>query len=242
MTDFILIHGGYGGAWCWDLLIPELERLGHRGLAMDLPIDQPDIWVDDYARAVAAAVAGIAAPDAFLVGHSFAGCILPRVAALRPAARLIFLSAALAWTSDEEHVAMEAATDTASYYRWLQLDDRNRAFFSEANAIAAFFHDLPPDLARWAAGKLRPQWVPAMASVAPTAPYADRVAGIIDCDDDRILFPVAHRALARRLFGIDPIMLPGGHSPFLSHPARLAQALDWIARADRAHPPGKSSP
>ena len=34
---FILIHGGFHGAWCWDRVVPELERLGHQALALDLP-------------------------------------------------------------------------------------------------------------------------------------------------------------------------------------------------------------
>jgi hypothetical protein len=30
---------------------------------------------------------------------------------------------------------------------------------------------------------------------------------------------------ARRLLGVEPIELPGGHSPFLTQPLRLAQLL-----------------
>ncbi len=33
----VLIHGSYFGSWCWRLLTPELERLGHRVTAVDLP-------------------------------------------------------------------------------------------------------------------------------------------------------------------------------------------------------------
>src|SRR5262245_38816966 len=34
---FILVHGGFHGAWCWDRVVPELEKLGHEALALDLP-------------------------------------------------------------------------------------------------------------------------------------------------------------------------------------------------------------
>jgi alpha-beta hydrolase superfamily lysophospholipase len=34
---FVLIHGGFHGAWCWERTIPELERLGHEAIAIDLP-------------------------------------------------------------------------------------------------------------------------------------------------------------------------------------------------------------
>ncbi len=34
---FVLVHGGFHAAWCWSRTIPELERLGHRAVAVDLP-------------------------------------------------------------------------------------------------------------------------------------------------------------------------------------------------------------
>jgi len=41
--EIALVHGSYHGAWCWDLLRPELEQLGHRVIAMDLPISDPSM-------------------------------------------------------------------------------------------------------------------------------------------------------------------------------------------------------
>ncbi len=49
--DFVLVHGSYHGAWCWDLLTPELERLGHRVISMDLPISDPGLGAAEYAEA-----------------------------------------------------------------------------------------------------------------------------------------------------------------------------------------------
>ncbi len=156
--------------------------------------------------------------------------IVPRLARERPLARMVLLCAGFAHANDAELAEMQAATDTASYYRWLEMDERGRARLSRENAIAAFYHDVRPDLADWAVGKLRPHWAEAMAKVGTVEPYADRIAGIVDCEDDRILFRDAHRDLARRRYGIDPIMLPGSHSPFLSDPALLARTFDSIVR------------
>src|SRR5262245_614415 len=41
MSMFVLVHGAYHGGWCWSRLVPELERLGHRAIAPDLPCDDP---------------------------------------------------------------------------------------------------------------------------------------------------------------------------------------------------------
>src|SRR3974377_1686184 len=41
MTTFGLVHGAFHGSWCWERLTPELERLGHRVLTVDLPSEEP---------------------------------------------------------------------------------------------------------------------------------------------------------------------------------------------------------
>jgi len=35
MANFVLIHGGAHGAWCWKPLMKELAKAGHRGFAFD---------------------------------------------------------------------------------------------------------------------------------------------------------------------------------------------------------------
>ena len=34
---FVLVHGGFHGAWCWSRTIPELQALGHEAIAIDIP-------------------------------------------------------------------------------------------------------------------------------------------------------------------------------------------------------------
>lgn len=234
MAEFILVHGGLHGAWCWELLEAELARLGHRSFAVDLPIDRTDMFVEDYAEVVLSSVAGRATGGAYLVGHSMGGLIVPRVAFARPRARIIFLCAGFAHTSEAERRENLATIDRDVFFSGLKTDAFGRVTMSRDDAISAFYHDLPPELADWAAGKLRPQWAEGYSNVAPIAHYADRVAGIIDCADDRIVLSEPHRKIAEARFGIAPTLLPGGHSPFLSRPAELAMAIDKIVEADRA--------
>lgn len=79
--DIALVHGAYHGAWCWDLLRPELERLGHRVITRDLPISDPALGAADYAQAIDDALDPHREP--MLVGHSMAGVVIPIVAARR---------------------------------------------------------------------------------------------------------------------------------------------------------------
>lgn len=92
--DVALVHGGWHGAWCWELLIPLLERGGHRVVTMDLPRDDGSADLDTYADVVCAALRGCD-DDVVLVAHSLGGNTIPLVAARRPVSHLVYLCAVL---------------------------------------------------------------------------------------------------------------------------------------------------
>ena len=77
MATFGLVHGAWHGAWCWDLLVPELELRGHAAIAMDLPCEDREATFFDYADTVTAALGD--SSDVVLVGHSLAGMTIPLV-------------------------------------------------------------------------------------------------------------------------------------------------------------------
>ena len=37
MARFVLVHGAFGGAWCWEPVVAALEAAGHTVEALDLP-------------------------------------------------------------------------------------------------------------------------------------------------------------------------------------------------------------
>ena len=37
MSTYILIHGSWHGAWCWDKVVPLLKAKGHTVFTPDLP-------------------------------------------------------------------------------------------------------------------------------------------------------------------------------------------------------------
>ena len=59
MATFVLVHGAFGSPAELAPVIPELEARGHRAVAVDLPCTDPTATLDDYARTVAEAMAGI---------------------------------------------------------------------------------------------------------------------------------------------------------------------------------------
>ncbi|HYT12045.1 MAG TPA: alpha/beta fold hydrolase, partial [Candidatus Nitrosopolaris sp.] len=73
---FVLVHGAYHGAWCWDELRTELERGGHSSTAVELPIEDPDAGAERYVDEVLQAVPR-QADAVVMVGHSLAGLTIP---------------------------------------------------------------------------------------------------------------------------------------------------------------------
>lgn len=102
MATFILIHGGWHGAWCWHKVAPLLKKKGHTVIAPDLPghgIDRTppgDVTLQHYVGRVCEILDASPEP-VVLVGHSLGGFVITQVAELRPkkVKHLVYLSAVL---------------------------------------------------------------------------------------------------------------------------------------------------
>lgn len=230
MTTFVLVHGAFHGAWCWDRLVPELERRGHDSLAMDLPVDDASATFTTYADAVLRAMEAARAPgDAVLVGHSLGGMVLPLVASARPVARMVFLCAVIPNLQGQPWE--DAPPMGLDDYGTVRDDDGTLWFDSAAAATAIFYPDCTPEDAAWACARLRPLrngslWDrPYPLTGWPAVP-----ASAISAVDDQAIFASYQKACCEARLGITPVEIGGAHSPFLSRPPELAGLLDALAR------------
>ena len=91
MARIVLVHGAFGGAWCWEPVISPLEGAGHTVEAFDLPgggsDDTPvaDVTLESCAARVGD-VLGRRPEAAVLVGHSMGGIVITQAAATGPTA------------------------------------------------------------------------------------------------------------------------------------------------------------
>jgi pimeloyl-ACP methyl ester carboxylesterase len=225
---FVLVHGAWHGAWCWDLLVDELELRGASAVAVDLPVSDDGADASRYAELVAERCEG----EDTVVGHSLAGLTLPRLALLRPGLRYVFISATvpLPGHSFAEQFGLEPIKAEPDMHA-TEADEHGRSYWPDAEAaIAGLYHDCPPELAEDAFSKLRPQ-----ARAAPRETFAvermpELEGAFILCRGDRMFNSEWMRAAARERLGVEVVELDGGHSPMLSRPNELAELLAALAR------------
>jgi pimeloyl-ACP methyl ester carboxylesterase len=235
MATFGLVHGAWHGAWCWDLLVPELERRGHSAVAMDLPCEDPEATFFDYAETVGAALGETS--DVVLVGHSMAGITIPLVALSRPIRMLVFLCALVPDRAGDPAEGGPQTHPDGAFDALVNFEDGSHAWPNVAAATSALYQDCRPDQAAAAFSRLRHQQTALWDGLGPMERWPDVPVASIHCRDDRAVNPVWSSWVARNRLGVESVELPGGHSPMLARPASLADALVAAARTAVATAP-----
>jgi pimeloyl-ACP methyl ester carboxylesterase len=161
-----------------------------------------------------------------VVGHSLGVLIAPLVAHRRPTCRMILVAGIVGAprASLESLAAQDADRDLPLGDAELETDPEGRFRFTEAGARRVLYHDCPPEAASAAIERLRFQrsmW----REVADFDAWPEVETVSITCAEDRIVNPSWSNRVARERLGVEPIELPGGHSPFLARPAALADVL-----------------
>jgi pimeloyl-ACP methyl ester carboxylesterase len=231
VTSFGLVHGAWHGGWCWDRLIPELTRYGHRAVAVDLPCEDPAAGASRYAEVADAALPRT--DDLVLVGHSLGGLTIPLVAARRPVRLLVFLCAALPLPgrSLDEQIAAEPGIYAPGYAthpgRRVHADG-SASWADQESVREVFYHDCAPADVGWAWPRLRRQAGAPRVEPCPLAAWPAVPCVSIIGREDHAINPAWSRRAARERLGVDAIELAGSHSPFLGRPAELAALLDGL--------------
>jgi len=155
VATFVLVHGAWHGAWCWDLVRPALERRGHKAIAVDLPCDDVSSGSKEYAQVVCDAFD----EEAVLVGHSLGGLTIPLVATARPVRKLVFLGALLPepGVAFVDQLPGKPPASAEGFGRDIARDDEGRSYWPEGTARAGMYPDCDEESAAWAIPQLRPQ-------------------------------------------------------------------------------------
>jgi pimeloyl-ACP methyl ester carboxylesterase len=235
---FVLVHGGFHGAWCWSRTIPELRRRGHEAIAIDVPGHGDRAGEVPTMESRLDAVVSVLEPGDVLVGHSGGGFEVTRAADAAPerVAHVVYLAAALPL---EGRVMADALVhrddgadapdyDVAGMLAHLRFDDDSTmSIASLEGARELFYHDCDDATARWAFERLTPERFGDETTTPISVPRfwaADLPRSFIRCLQDRSQPLWLADVTARRL-GVEPLTIDTSHSPFLSRPAELAELL-----------------
>ena len=238
MNDFLLIHGGSHGAWCWEGVIRELDRIGRKGHAPDLPgagndlTPRASVTFNSYVSAVSAFIESEDIHDFVLVGHSLAGILLPDiVAANKKKVREVVLIAAYVLDRGERAIDLITPARVPEYRRLAEASPEHSIMIPYGTARRRFFSDLADPAARAAYAKLTPQ---------PLAPYLEparhggrsisSISRYIICLNDQNIPLDLCRRFAEKIGGtVEEIN--AGHDVMLSQPAELATLLAREAKS-----------
>jgi pimeloyl-ACP methyl ester carboxylesterase len=240
---FILVHGGFHGAWCWDRVVPALERLGHQAIALDLPghgkraAERPANY-----RGRIQPILDVLEIGDVLVGHSGGGydnAVAANLAADR-IGHIIFLAAGLPVEGKSvfEATGGEAETDASGELRATRLmddsggmlrfirplPDGTMEWHSRDGAKEFFYHDCDDATVDWAFSRLSPGISPFPAEKLHLPQFweAQLPRSYIRCLEDRSKPLAMSQEVVRRL-GVEELTIDASHSPFLSKPEELAE-------------------
>jgi pimeloyl-ACP methyl ester carboxylesterase len=240
---FVLVHGGFHGAWCWSRVIPELEALGHEAIAIDLPGHGTRRDESSTLQNRPQAIIDAMQPGDVLVGHSGGGYDITLAADAVPekVSHLIYLAAALPLEGrplieasggrPADEVQQEGRTqlmsDETGMMQFVRLNDRGRMECCDFEAVWDFFyHDVDEATARWAYSQLTPAPVEFLLTPLHLKNFwkAELPRSYILCLQDRAAPLSLSRVFCARL-GVEPLTIDASHSPFLSMPAATAKLL-----------------
>jgi pimeloyl-ACP methyl ester carboxylesterase len=246
MSDFLLIHGGSHGAWCWQGVIDALAGLGHRARALDLPgcgkdpTPRAQVTLEGTVAAVRDFIEANDLRDLVLVGHSLAGIALPDIVASCPGRirRVVFV-AAFVLDEGERAIDLIAPERVPDYHRLADASPERALMLPYEQARARFFSDLDETAARAAYDRLTPQpFGPYLGRARHAARSMAAISSYVVCTKDRNLPPVMCRGFGEKLGGTVG-EIDAGHDVMLSCPTALAARLARLSGA--GVPPASAS-
>jgi pimeloyl-ACP methyl ester carboxylesterase len=248
MANFVLVHGAWHGAWCWQRVLPLLRTGGHTAHAVTLTgvgerahLLSRDISLQTHIADVVNLIEAEELQDVVLVGHSYAGMVVTGAAD-----HLLAMQAQQTQQAQRlRHLVYLDASVPKPGEAW---GDKHSEATRSARAAAAAAHPLgallPPDASVFGLEGLDAAWVNRRQTPHPFGPYTDplqfdmaRLGAVprtfVDCVNPPLATINASRERARSAATWDGHWLPKaklvvmntGHDPMVSSPRELADVL-----------------
>jgi len=230
---FVLVHSAWLGAWQWESVKNNLESKGHTVITPDLPghgsdkTSPADITMDDYVNTITS-ILDSQEKTVVLLGHSFNGITVSRVAELRPnkIKSLVFLTVFLLPNGGSFFGAVQGVEGSKTVENFRLSDDKSYAYVVEEEIQNAFAHDIPEEVFNGAKPYIVPEpSAPLMYELEITEENFGQVPKYyIECTEDRAIPIEVQRAMYNgNVEG--SFSIKSSHTPNFSQPDRIVEIL-----------------
>ncbi|WP_200822827.1 alpha/beta fold hydrolase [Aquimarina sp. AU58] len=230
---YVLVHSAWLGAWQWENVASKLRNEGHIVITPDLPGHGNDktppatIAMTDYVKAITDILDKQEQP-VLLVGHSFNGITVSRVAEIRPnkVKSIVYLTAFLLPKGGSFFSAAQGVEGSVAVDNFYLSEDKTYALVDENEIQNAFAHDIPKEAFDNAKPNIVPEpSAPLMYKLEVTDGNFGRIPKYyIECTEDRAIPVEVQRAMykgkVKKVF-----TLHSSHTPNFSQPEHLANIL-----------------
>ena len=234
---FLLVHSAWLGGWQWEQVAKPLLEAGHYVFTPDLPghgtdaTPSSEISMERYVKTITDLLDTQKEP-VILVGHSFNGITISRVAELHPEKieKLVYLTAFLLTEGGSFFKAVSGVEGSKAVENFYLTENEEYALVKEVEMHNAFAHDIPLEAFEAAKPSIVPEPV---APLGYELEITDKNFGMlpkyyIECTEDRAI-PIAvqrsmYQGKVEKVFSLNT-----SHTPNFSQPGELAKILLEIA-------------
>jgi pimeloyl-ACP methyl ester carboxylesterase len=234
VSTYVLVHGAWHGAWCWEKLVPLLEEQGHKVYTVDLPSHGADktpvgqVTLQSYGDRVSEVLEQSDEPVT-LVGHSMGGIAITQAAEQNPdkIKSLVYLTAFLLQNNESMVEIIPTDTEAIVARNMVVAEDGSSATLKSDELKNIFYAKCNDSDVERAQSRLTPQ---AIAPLATKLSYTDERYGrvprfYIECLQDRAITNSCQKQMYTATPCEKVYTLDTDHSPFYSAPQELASIL-----------------
>lgn len=241
MSRFVLVHGGWHYGELWEPTATELRDRGHEvhhpTVGGNREGDDPRTGHAQACQPVADYIVENDLRDVVLVGHSYGGSVISKVAEVVAdrLSRLVFYNAFVVADGnsvyDEFPPPLQQAVDASAAER---KDGTCTVTFEAWREL--FIQDAPYDLAKSTYEMLRPHPVNTLTDKLDLSRFYSLTVpkSFINCTEDMTLTQLPewgwHPRMSHRLGLFRLVQMPGSHEVMFSDPAGLADAIERASR------------
>lgn len=218
----LLVHGSWHGPWCWEQLVPELDKLDLRSATVALPSVGRDpralgSMLDD-ANAIDAAVKSIEG-DVIVVAHSYGGVPATQAKYDDRVRHIVYIGAFM----PDFGQSLVSLLPPGPLPPFVIANEDGSTAVNPDLVYQSFYPDVPTEIAVRATERLALHHIGAVTAPVTRCAWREIESSYVLLTDDQPCPTAVQRQLVHQ--AKQHYEMSGGHFPFMSRPAEVASLL-----------------